>query len=103
MHSYVFKTNLEILNEIRINFKKARILENITQAELALKAGVTIDVVRRFEQKGNITLKNLIALARIINRAEDLNKLFNIDSTIKSLADLDRLERENKQRQRVRK
>jgi len=97
------KTNFEILEEVRSNFRKARISENITQSELASRAGVAIDVVRRFEQKGNITLKNLIAIARVIDLADDLRKLFVIDDTIKSLADLDRLEKENKPRVRVRK
>ena len=97
------KTNFEILEEVRANFKKARIIENITQKELASRAGIAIDVVRRFEQKGSITLKNLIEIARVIDRAEDLLKLFLIDTTINSLTDLDKMEKENKQRMRARK
>ena len=99
----LLKTNFEILEEVRANFKKARIIENITQKELASRAGIAIDVVRRFEQKGSITLKNLIEIARVIDRAEDLLKLFLIDTTINSLTDLDKMEKENKQRMRARK
>jgi len=103
MRIRTLKTNFEILEEVRINFKMARIAGNITQEELASRAGVAIDVVHRFEQKGHISVKNLIAIARIIDRAEDLLKLFTIDTTIRSLADLDKIEKENKPKMRVRK
>jgi len=105
MRIRTLKSNYEILQEVRTNFKQTRIYENVTQREIAKRAGVTIDTVRRFEQKGIITVNNLIAIARILDRAEDLLKLFITDTTIRTLADLDRIEKASTQkpRQRVRK
>jgi len=102
MRIRTLKTNFEILQEVRENFKKTRIYENVTQREIARRAGVTIDVVRRFEQQGIITITNLIAIARILDRAEDLLKLFVTDTTIRTLADIDRIEKASRQKQRQR-
>lgn len=63
-----------IHDELCQRFKMARLETNITQAELAEKAGVSVITVKRAESaKGNITLMTLIALLRGLGRLEQLN------------------------------
>lgn len=88
MNINILKTNSEILKELQQKFKNSRLAANISQKKIAEKAGTSIDVVRRFEQKGQISLSNLIALARVLNRTQDFEYLFKEDINIKSLKEL---------------
>lgn len=63
-------------DELCRRFKMARLESNITQAELAEKAGVSLVTVKRAESaKGNMTLMTLIALLRGLGRLDQLNSL----------------------------
>lgn len=63
-----------IHDELCHRFKMARLEINITQAELAERAGVSLITVKRAESgKGNITLMTLIALMRGLGRLDQLN------------------------------
>ena len=48
----------------------------ITQKDLAFKSGVSYGSIRRFETIGEISLKSLIQIAKVLNSLEDFNKLF---------------------------
>lgn len=48
----------------------------ITQKDLALKSGVSYGSIRRFETTGEISLKSLIQIAKVLNSLEDFNELF---------------------------
>lgn len=55
----------QIHDELCRRFKAARLEANITQSELAARAGVSLITIKRAESgKGNITLMTLIALMR---------------------------------------
>lgn len=79
-------TNIELLlnrnkpgfiaQNIRNKFKKLRIIKNYTQTELAKRSGVTISSLKRFEQKAEISLMNLIKLAIILDATEGFETLF---------------------------
>lgn len=62
-------TNQEIVRIFGERFKDYRMMANLTQAELAERAGVSALTVRNFEtgKTGNITLANLIALLRAVD------------------------------------
>ncbi len=47
----------------------------MTQTELASRSGVGLTPLKRFEKTGGITLNNLIALLRALNRLEVLETL----------------------------
>lgn len=59
----------------------------ITQKDLALKSGVSYGSIRRFETTGEISLKSLIQIAKVLNSLEDFNKLF-IHTQITNLKDI---------------
>lgn len=64
----------QIHDELCERLKAARLEVNVTQAELAEKAGVSLITVKRAESaKGNITLMTLIALLRALGRLDHLD------------------------------
>lgn len=59
------------------NFIKRRKELHLTQIELAKKSGVSYASIRRFENKGEISLSSLLQLANTINYLDDLYKIFS--------------------------
>lgn len=59
----------------------------ISQKDLAFKSGVSYGSIRRFETTGEISLKSLIQIAKVLNSLEDFNKLF-IHTQITNLKDI---------------
>ena len=59
----------------------------ITQKNLAFKSGVSYGSIRRFEATGEISLKSLIQIAKVLNSLEDFNKLF-VHTQITNLKDI---------------
>lgn len=49
---------------------------NITQAELAARAGVPLSTLKRFEQKGEISLAALLRIADVLGALEGFGALF---------------------------
>ena len=66
----------EIAATIARNFKTRRLEVNMPQEELARRSGVSYGSLKRFESKREISLKNLIQLAIVLNLSDDLLKLF---------------------------
>ncbi len=66
----------EIAATIARNFKTRRLEVNMPQEELARRSGVSYGSLKRFESKHEISLKNLIQLAIVLNLSDDLLKLF---------------------------
>lgn len=64
--------------------------KNLTQKAFSKRAGVGYDVYRRFENKGEITLRNLLLCAVVLDCFDDFNELFvrksceSIDDLLKS-------------------
>ncbi|MCK5538432.1 MAG: helix-turn-helix transcriptional regulator [Bacteroidales bacterium] len=100
----------EILNQsnpdflaktIAENHKKIRIKRQFTQNELAKRSGVTLSSLKRFEQKAEISLTNLLKLSVALGATTNFNQLFteqrpdSIDEYLK--------EKNTKERKRVRK
>jgi len=90
-----------IAKNIAIRLKQRRIELNLTQKEIASKSGVSYGSVKRFENKHEISLKNLLMIAVVLNATEEFNTLFSkeqynsIDEIIKFS--------EKKKRKRARK
>lgn len=59
----------------------------ISQKDLAVKSGVSYGSIRRFETTGEISLKSLIQIAKVLNSLEDFNKLF-VHTQITNLKDI---------------
>ena len=66
----------DISRDIANDFRRRRVEKNLTREEVAAKAGVAVSNIVRFEQKGLISLKNLIGLAIALGYVSELRNLF---------------------------
>lgn len=73
---------LDIRVSIADRFKRIRLDQNVSQEQLAERSGVSLGSLRRFESKGEISLKSLVRLAISLNRAQDFDLLFQIEEEI---------------------
>ncbi len=79
-----------ILTEISQRVKEQRLERNLTQKAFAKRAGIGYDAYRKFENTGEITLRNLVLCAIILDDIESLSDLFahksyqNIDELLKT-------------------
>lgn len=67
----------EVAHQIAADFKRRRIEKNITRRQIADKSGVPAASIARFEQKGLISLKNLIELATALGYISELRTVFS--------------------------
>lgn len=74
-----FTTNDAIAELLSVRIKNERIAQKLKQEQLAQKAGVKIGIVRNFEQYYKITLLNLIAILRALEKEEIFNELFDFE------------------------
>jgi len=74
MHS--LKSSTELAKDISKRAKQKRIQLNLTQQELAERSGVSFGSVKRFEQKGEISLKHLLQIAIVLRTAGEFESLF---------------------------
>lgn len=77
LDSYTLDNPDEIAKEIANDFRKRRIEKNLTREQVSEKAGVAVSNIVRFEQKGLISLKNLISIAMALGYTSEIKKLFS--------------------------
>lgn len=65
-----------VARKIADDFRKRRIEKGLTREAIARKAGVAISNVARFEQKGLISLANLIELAMSMGYNLEIKNIF---------------------------
>ena len=80
--------------------KQTRIRRSITQEELAERSGVSFGSVKRFEQTGEISLKHLILISKVLRSSEQWDELFSL-SNYESMEELLK-EKEKGKRMRAR-
>ena len=66
----------DVALKLAADFRQRRIEKNLTREEMAQMAGVALSNLVRFEQKGLISLKNLIALAMSLGYKTEIKNLF---------------------------
>jgi transcriptional regulator with XRE-family HTH domain len=76
-----------IVKGVAERVKARRLEKNLTQKAFAARAGVGYDAYRTFESKGDITLRNLVGCALVLDDLEGFNGLF----ATKQYASLDAL------------
>ncbi len=79
--------------------KMLRLERNLTQQAFAKRAGMGYDAYRRFENTGEITLKNLLLCAVVLDCMDDFNELF----TRKPYESIDQLLKVNQTKRRKRR
>ncbi len=87
--------------EIGAQIRRARILDNLTQAELAGKANVSLPTVSKLEAGKGSTVSTLVRVARALGKEDWLSSFEPADSF--DPFDVWRQSRRAKPRQRVRK
>ena len=77
MESYTFDNADDIAKALSDDFRKRRIEKNLTRDQVAERSGVALGNIVRFEQKGLISLKNLIALAMSMDYTSEVKNIFS--------------------------
>jgi len=76
LEGYTLESEDDIALKLAEDFRHRRIEKNLTREEMAQMAGIAVSNLVRFEQKGLISLKNLIALAVALGYTSEINNLF---------------------------
>ena len=76
LETYTLDNVDDIAQGIANDFRKRRIEKNLTREQIAEKSGVAVSNIVRFEQKGLISLKNLIGLAMALGYTAELKCIF---------------------------
>lgn len=82
------KTPLSTLIEMAKKVRALRKQMGYSQAELALRSGVSLGSIKRFERSGQISLESLVKMAHLLDRLNDFDVVFQskeIDKEIKNL------------------
>lgn len=66
----------DIAMKIANDFRARRIEKNLTREQVAEKSGVAVSNIIRFEQKGLISLKNLIGIAVSLEYTSEIKNVF---------------------------
>lgn len=66
-----------ILKKIAQQVKRNRLELNLSQNALAIRSGLTLGSLKRFEQTAEISLKSLVMLAVALDSTEEFGLLFS--------------------------
>lgn len=70
-------TEQSVVSSLVERFKLRRKELKYSQIQLSKRAGVSYGSIKRFEQKGDISLSSLLKLANAMNTLSEFNFLFN--------------------------
>ena len=76
LDNYTFDNADDIARMLADDFRKRRIEKNMTREQVAEKSGVAVSNIVRFEQKGLISLKNLIGIALAMEYTSEIKNIF---------------------------
>lgn len=76
LNNYTLDNADDIAKALADDFRKRRIEKNLTREQVAEKSGVALSNLVRFEQKGLISLKNLIGLAMTMDYTSEVKNIF---------------------------
>ena len=76
LEDYMLTDSEDVAKEIADNFRKRRVEKNLTRDQVAEMSGVAMSNIVRFEQKGLISLKNLIGLAKALGYSSEIKSIF---------------------------
>ena len=76
LEGYTLDNQDDIAKGIADDFRRRRIEKNIRRYQLAARSGVAVSNIVRFEQKGLISLRNLISLAIALGYTSELRNVF---------------------------
>lgn len=71
-----FSTPDEIVKRLCERLRRERLAQGMTQAELASRAGIGTNTVSNLEAGRNVGIENLVSVAMVLGRANELEALF---------------------------
>lgn len=87
--SLSLKTPEEVALEIASRLKARRLAQNLTQAGLASRAGMSTPSLKRFEKCGEISFVSLLKIALVLGCLDKFEELFAADIVPASLFSAD--------------
>ena len=95
-----FKKPEEIVTLLCERLRKERLHLEMTQADVATRAGVSVNTVSNLEAGRNVSFENLVRVAMVLGRLQELEELFK--PHLNSVNDILRYE-SNTARQRIKR
>ena len=92
-------TNQEVIKQLTDKIRNARIHNDLTQLELAKRAGVNINTIKKFESGENSSLVTLVSILRVLRLVDEV--LAALPEA--QVSPLEAMRRKSRPRQRVRK
>lgn len=77
LDNYMLDNADDIARGLADDFRKRRIEKNITREQVAEQSGIAVSNIVRFEQKGLISLKNLIGIAMALGYTSEIKNVFS--------------------------
>lgn len=74
--------------QVSDNLRRLRIAMNLTQKDLAERSGVKLPTLRKFEQKGSISLESFYKITMVLNVLEEVVKATEKTGTYVSIDDV---------------
>lgn len=76
LDNYTLDNADDIAKALALDFRKRRIEKNLTRKQISERSGVAVANIVRFEQKGLISLKNLIGIAMSMEYTSEVKNIF---------------------------
>ena len=95
-----FKKPEEIVTLLCERLRKERLYLEMTQADVATRAGISVNTVSNLEAGRNVSFENLVRVAMVLGRLQELEELFK--PHLNSVNDILRYE-SNTARQRIKR
>lgn len=96
MLDFGFASEQEVRTELAERLRAQRLLQGLSQAELAERAGFSLSTVKLIESKGQCTLENFMRLVTGLGLIGELQSLFVLKP--KSIAQMERAEQTKRRR-----
>ena len=75
--AFELKTSKEVLLQIAHRIKQRRLKQNLTQAGLAIRAGVSVGTIKHFEKTGKVGLDILLNIALVLGCLDEFDELLS--------------------------
>jgi transcriptional regulator with XRE-family HTH domain len=85
-----FATHEEVCKELGARLKAQRLVQMLTQEELAVRAGLSTGTVKNIENKGQSSIESVVRLGLALGLADHFQELFKLQ--VKSIAQMDQAE-----------
>lgn len=95
-----FRKPEEVVGLLCERLRKERLYLEMTQADVATRAGVSVNTVSNLEAGRNVSFENLVRVAMVLGRLQELEELFK--PHLNSVDDILRYE-SNTARQRIKR